>query len=66
MQAVDKPANISEHFLADHYAANDISFMPLGEKATICNTSTKKEISFQNTGQNNLIVLPLFDHPCFS
>ena len=27
--------------------------------------TTKKGISFQNIGQNNTIVLPLFDHSCF-
>jgi len=53
-------------FLTDHHDANYISFMSLRKKATISNTSRKKGISFQNNGQNNLIVLPLFDHPCFS
>ena len=46
-QAVDKPTNISEHFFTDHRTANDISVIPSGKKATICNTSNKKGSSFK-------------------
>ena len=66
-QKVEKPTNISEHFFTEHHTANDILVIPFGKKATVCNISTKKGSSFQNIGQNNTIVLPLFHHdPCFS